>query len=338
MIVDLRSDTVTRPTPAMYEAMRTAALGDDVLGDDPTVIELEQESAALMGMEAGLFVPSGTMGNQIALACQTERGDCVLFEEEAHMLYYEVGAPGVIAQVVTRTCPSVDGVMEPEEVEKRLQVTSLHTPGTTVICLENTHNRAGGKVIPMETLRAYREIADKNGVRLHLDGARVFNAAVWLGVEPGEITRYVDSVSFCLSKALGAPVGSVLCGTAEMISKARRWRKRLGGGMRQSGLLAACGLIGLREIRHQLDKDHQRARALAIGLQDVPGARVDLNRQWTNFVMVDLETSAPEASERLKEHGVLCLAFGPKRLRLVTHYDVTDEGIEHALNAFRKVV
>ncbi len=333
-IVDLRSDTVTQPTPEMWDAMRSAKLGDDVLGDDPTVTELEEESARLMGMEAGLFVPSGTMGNQIALAVQAERGDCVLFEEEAHMLYYEVGAPGVIAQVVTRTCPAVNGVMAPEEIERRIQVTSLHTPGTSLICLENTNNRAGGTVIPMDMMVAYRELADRHGIKIHLDGARIFNASTWLGIEPIEIASKCDSVSFCLSKALGAPVGSVLCGTADFIGKARRWRKRLGGGMRQSGLLAAAGLFGLRKIRHQLGADHARARRFAEGIQGKPGYTTDVEGQQTNFVMIDTEKPATQVCAELKEKGVLALPFRANRVRCVFHYDVSDEAAERALEVF----
>lgn len=336
MMIDLRSDTVTRPTPAMYAAMQEAPLGDDVLGDDPTVAELEQESARLAGMEAAVFVPSGTMGNQIALACHTQPGDCALFDEEAHMLYYEVGAPGVIAGVVTRTCPSRYGVMDPQEIEKRIQIGSLHTPPTTVICLENTHNRAGGTVVPLSVHQETQELARRYGIAVHLDGARVFNAATALGVELREILQHVDSVSFCLSKALGAPVGSVLCGKAEFIARARRWRKRLGGGMRQSGILAACGLVGLREVFPTLGEDHVLARRVAEDLQSVPGVRVDLDHQATNFVMVETDAPAAEVCERLAQEGVLAMAFGPHRVRCVFHYDVPRDAAPHIVRAFEK--
>ncbi|RYG18384.1 low specificity L-threonine aldolase, partial [bacterium] len=197
-LVDLRSDTVTRPSKEMWEAMQNAALGDDVLGDDPTVIELEELAARMTGKEAALFVPSGTMGNQIALACWCKPGDAILIEEEAHVLYYEVGAPALIAGVVSWTLPSTRGVMDPAYIEKRVLKANLHTPGTTLLCLENTHNRAGGAVIPLETMAAYRSLADRHGIRVHLDGARVFNAAVALGVPVSEITKHVDSVNFCL--------------------------------------------------------------------------------------------------------------------------------------------
>lgn len=332
MIVDLRSDTVTKPTAEMWEAMRAAAIGDDVLGDDPTVMELEQASCELLGKEAAVFVPSGTMGNQIALASATERGDCALFEEEAHMLYYEVGGPGVIAQVTTRTCPSVNGIMSPAEIEKRIQVTSLHTPGTTFIGIENTHNRAGGAVVPLEHLESYRAIADRHGIWLHLDGARMFNACAELDCEPAAMAGSFDSVNFCLSKALGAPVGSVLCGPVPFIQRARRWRKRLGGGMRQAGLLAAAGLVGLRSVRPRLGEDHQRAIRFAAALKGAPG--LDAQAQ-TNFVMIDTQRAAPELCAKVGESGVHCMAFGPRRIRCVFHYDVNDEQAAFAAQVFR---
>lgn len=330
MIVDLRSDTVTKPTAEMWEAMRSAPLGDDVLGDDPTVIELERVAASLLGKEAAVFVPSGTMGNQLALASATERGDCALFEEEAHMLYYEVGGPGVIAQVTTRTCPSVNGVMDPAEIEKRIQVTSLHTPGTTFIGIENTNNRAGGSVVPQAAAQEYRRIAETHGIWLHLDGARMFNACAELGIEPSAMAAYYDSVNFCLSKALGAPVGSVLVGPAEFIVKARKWRKRLGGGMRQAGILAAAGLVGLRSVRSRLTEDHERARRFSESLKS-SGWNA---RQQTNFVLVDTERPAAEIIRGLGQKGVKCLAFGPNRIRFVFHYDISDEMAAHAAEAF----
>lgn len=335
MIVDLRSDTVTKPTAEMWEAMRAAALGDDVLGDDPTVMELERVSCELLGKDAAVFVPSGTMGNQIALASATERGDCALFEEEAHMLYYEVGGPGVIGQVTTRTCPSVNGIMSPAEIEKRIQVTSLHTPGTTFIGIENTHNRAGGAVVPLDYLESYRDIANRHGVWLHLDGARMFNACADLGCEPAAMAGSFDSVNFCLSKALGAPVGSVLCGPLAFIQKARRWRKRLGGGMRQAGLLAAAGLVGLQSVRPRLGEDHQRAVKFAAELAGAPG--LDAQAQ-TNFVMIDTQRAASELCAKVGERGVLCMAFGPHRIRCVFHYDVNDEQAAFAAQVFRESV
>jgi len=337
-IVDLRSDTVTRPTPAMYVAMQSAPLGDDVLGDDPTVIELEAESARIMGKEAALFVPSGSMGNQICLAVQTQPGEAALFEDEAHMIYYEAGAPAVIAQVICRTVIGKNGVMDPNKLEQKISKGSVHTPRTAIICVENTHNRAGGAVIPMDMLRAYRHIADRNEVKLHMDGARVFNASAALGIDVKEIADQCDTMSFCLSKALGSPVGSVIVGNQEFITKARLWRKRLGGGMRQSGILAACGLVSLRQMRERLPEDHMRATKLAIMLSELPGLRVDLEQQHTNFVMVEVEKPADFWIEKLAKENVLAMAFNSNLLRLITHYDIYDEDIENAFISFNKII
>jgi len=335
--VDLRSDTVTRPSPAMMSTMANAIVGDDVLGDDPTVIELERLSAEMVGMEAGLFVCSGTMGNQIALVCHTERGDCVLFEENAHMLQYEVGGPAVIAQVVCKGVPSKFGVLDPADIKSRIMVGNLHTPATTVLCIENTNNRAGGSVIPVEITQQYGDICKENGMKLHLDGARMFNAAVAQGVSPREICAGFDSVSFCLSKGLSAPVGSVLCGKADFILRAKKWRKRLGGGWRQAGFLAACGIYALNNNIERLAEDHRRARLLAEGLQGLANAKVDLNTQATNFVMVDTIEPAPTICKQLEADGVLTLPFGPNRVRCVLHLDVEESGVEQAIAAFRKL-
>lgn len=335
-LVDLRSDTVTRPTPEMYEAMRTAPLGDDVLGDDPTVTELEELSAEILGKEAAVYVPSGTMGNQIALATHVRRGDAILVEEEAHVLYYECGAPGVLAQAVTFTIPSDKGVMDPKEIERRITLRSLHTPGTALLCIENTHNRAGGTIVPLERMRAYQEIAGAHSLKVHLDGARVFNAAVALGVQAREIAATVDSVSFCLSKGLGSPVGSVLCGDAAFIEEARLWRKRLGGAMRQAGILAACGLVSLRTRIDRLAEDHARAKACAEALSGLPGLRVDWDRVQTNMVLVETDRPAKAWLDCLRSEGVLALPPAAQRIRLVLHSDVDDEGLGRAIEAFRK--
>lgn len=336
--VDLRSDTVTRPTPEMYEAMANARLGDDVLGDDPTVIELEELAAATVGKEAALFVPTGTMGNQIALATHCKRGDAVLLEEEAHILYYEVGAPAVIANVVTWTLPSDRGTMDPANVERHVLKQNLHTPGTVLLCVENTHNRAGGAIVPVEAMRRYRDIADRHGVAVHLDGARVFNAAIGSGVDVREITDTVDTVNFCLSKGLRSPIGSLLCGPREFIGEARVWRKRLGGGMRQVGLLAACGIVSLTQMVDRLDEDHARARRLACSIQGMPGLTVSPERVETNMVLVGTQEPATDVQERLAEQGVWCLPVGPNTLRLVFHGDVDDAQTERAIDAFAAVV
>jgi len=337
MIVDLRSDTVTRPTPEMYEAMAQAPLGDDVLGDEPTVSKLESLAAAKVGKEAALFVPSGTMGNQIALAVHCDRGDAVLIEEEAHMVYYEVGGPGILANVVTWTLPSDKGVMDPQVVESHVLRRSLHTPGTSLLCLENTHNRGGGTIIPLDILTAYQTLCQKHGMKIHLDGARIFNAAVALGVDVKEITAKVDTVNFCLSKGLRSPVGSLLCGPADFIDKARIWRKRLGGGMRQAGILAACGIVSLEKMVDRLEVDHRRARALAQAISQIPGLSIDWDRVQTNIVLVQTDSPAEEWCNSLKKEGVWCFPVAPNRFRLVFHADVDDEAIAYAQAAFNRL-
>ncbi|MFW5697722.1 MAG: low-specificity L-threonine aldolase [Fimbriimonadaceae bacterium] len=336
-MIDLRSDTVTRPTPEMYRAMQEAPLGDDVLGDDPTVTELQETAARMLGMEASLYVPSGTMGNQAGLATHCRPGDAAIFESQAHMLYYEVGAPAAIAGVVSWTIETDNGVMPPEKVRAAITKRSIHTPGTRVLCLENTHNRHGGTVIPIEVLKQYREIADEAGLVIHMDGARVFNAAVALGIDIEQITRHVDSISICLSKGLRAPVGSILLGKRGFIEEAAYWRKRLGGGMRQSGILAACGLISLKKYVDRLVEDHENARRLAVALSPLPGLRVDLEKLQTNILMVETDEPAETWVQRLAEKGVSCLPMASHRLRLVTHADVDAANIERAIEAFQEL-
>jgi len=336
-IIDLRSDTVTRPTPEMYEAMARAPLGDDVLGDDPTVRELEELAAHKTGKDAAVFVPSGTMSNQIAIACHCQRGDALIAEQESHILFYEVGGPAIHAGAITWTLPSDRGVMDPEEIARRVTSATIHTPGTRLLCLENTHNRAGGTIIPLERMREYRAVADRFGLKVHLDGARVFNAAVALSVDVREITRWVDTVSVCLSKGLRAPVGSVLCGPADFIDRARLWRKRMGGGMRQAGILAACGILSLTRYVDRLAEDHANARRLAEGLAELPGFEVDLETVQTNIVQVGLPGEAAIWQARLHAEGVWCLPTGPRRIRLVTHADVTKSDVDRALAIFRQL-
>lgn len=333
-MVDLRSDTVTRPTPEMYRAMVEAPLGDDVLGDEPTVARLEALSAEMFGFEAAVFVPSGTMGNQIAIAAYTQPGDAIIIEEEAHVLYYEVGAPAVLNGVMTRTVPSTAGFMDPEDVERAVMKRSLHTPGTAVICLENTHNRAGGTIMPVGFMEQYRAIADRHGLKIHLDGARVFNAAVAQGTAVRTITRGCDSVSFCLSKGLASPVGSVLVGSGELIDRARIWRKRLGGGMRQAGVLAACGIVSLTTMVDRLAEDHRRARQLAEAVGQLPGLNVDMATVQTNMVLIDTEGPSDSWLEDLSARGVWALPPSPNRIRCVFHNDIDDEALHRAIEAF----
>lgn len=333
MTVDLRSDTVTKPTREMLEAMLAAELGDDVLGDDPTVTRLEERVAEITGHQAGLFVPSGTMGNQIALAVHCPRGEAAIFEEQAHMLHYEVGASATLAGAVSFTLPGP--APDPEAVRRLVLQRSLHSPGTTLLCLENTHNRHGGAVIDVPAMAAYRALCDEAGIRLHMDGARVWHAAVALGVPVRDLTHGCDSVSVCLSKGLRAPVGSVLCGSAEFIDQARRWRKRLGGGMRQAGLLAACGIVAVTRYVDRLAEDHARAKRVAQALQGIPG----LQPVWpeTNILLLDTARPAVEWQAELEAEGVRCLPFGPHRVRLVFHADVDDRGADHAIGTFRRL-
>lgn len=334
MIVDLRSDTVTRPTPEMLEAMMQAELGDDVLRDDPTVLELERLAAQTMGKEAALYVPSGTMANQIGVQLWTKPGDAILVEQDAHILFYESAGPALHASVVTFTLPSHHGVMDPETIRSRITKATEHTPGTTLLCVENTHNRAGGTVVPLERMREYREVANENGLKIHLDGARIFNAATALGVEAAEIAQYADSVSFCLSKGLSCPVGSLICGPREQIDRAVWIRKRMGGAMRQAGILAAAGIYALNHLVGRLAEDHRRAREMAEHLNALPGLCVDLETVQTNIVRVKTDAPAPVWQTRLAEAGVRCFATGPNSLRLVFHREIDDEGLAHAKRVF----
>jgi threonine aldolase len=334
--IDLRSDTVTRPTLEMYQAMAEAELGDDVLLDDPTVARLESLSAEIMGKEAAVFVPSGTMGNQMAIATHTRPGTAMIVEEEAHVIFYEVGAPAILSGVLTWTLASQRGVMDPELVRKRITKQNLHTPGTSLICLEDSHNRAGGTVIPLETLAEYRKISLEHSIPIHVDGARIFNAAVAQQVPVSEIAKHVDSVNFCLSKGLRSPVGSVLTGTHEFIEKARFWRKRLGGGMRQAGILAACGIVSLNKMIDRLAEDHENVQLLGRGLMDTPGISVSPEHHPTNLLMMNTERSAEEWQAALHEKGVWCYPAATHRIRFVTHADVSPNQIEEAIQIVRQ--
>lgn len=331
MIVDLRSDTVTKPTQEMLQAMAVAELGDNVLERDPTVQQLEELSAEMTGMEDALFVPSGTMGNQVAIATHTRPGDSILAEADSHVVWYEGGSPAVIAGVLVRSVPTKTGVMTVEEMRAHLFARSHHTPGTTLVCVENTHNRFGGAVVPLESLASYRTL----GLPIHMDGARVFNAAVALGVPVSEITKHVDTVTFCLSKGLSAPVGSVLCGPKAFIEEAAYWRKRLGGGLRQAGILAACGIVGLRSLVDRLAEDHDRARRLAAHCATLPGVRP--LPCPTNILVMGTDMPAPEWQSRLEAKGVRTIPFDQHRLRAVLHREIDDASLARACEAFSEV-
>ena len=336
---DFRSDTVTRPTPAMRRAMAEAEVGDDVLGDDPTVQTLEREAAEKLGKEAALFVPSGTMGNAIAVKVWTREGDEVIVEERSHIYNLEVGHLAVISRVIPRPLPSHRGALDPDLVERHIRPRTLHGAGTRLLTLENTHNLWGGAVVPLENFQALREVADRHGLRIHLDGARIFNAQAATGTPAREFARYVDSVMFCFSKGLAAPVGSVLVGPRDFIQEARRVRKLLGGGMRQAGVLAAAALVALREMVDRLAEDHARARRLAEGLAEIPGIRVDLDAVETNMVYFEVihpHLSARQLVEAMAREDVLALVSPTGAIRMVTHYEITDAHVDRALEVIRQ--
>jgi len=335
-LVDLRSDTVTKPTMEMRMAMALAEVGDDSYGDDPTVNRLEELAARLAGKEAAVYLPSGVMANEIAVMAWTSRGDEIIGEADCHIILNESPSPAILAQVVSRPLPSFRGAMDPAAVAAAIRPAHPRAPRTGLVCLENTHNASGGCVLPLHNLAAVAAVAHAAGVPVHLDGARMFNAAVTLGVDVQEITRHADSVMFCLSKGLCAPVGSMLAGTREFIAEARRCRKIVGGGMKQSGIIAAAGLIALTKMTSRLAADHARARRLAEGLAPLPGVQLDLETVQTNMVRLAVDgpvDAAETLAADLGEQGILFNAHG-RSIRLVTHNDIDDAGVERALAAF----
>jgi len=331
--IDLRSDTVTRPTLAMRRAMAEAEVGDDVYGEDPTVNRLESCVAELFAREAALFVPSGSMGNLLAIWCWTERGQEVVCDIRSHTYVHEMGAMSAIAGVMPHPVSSPDGILSWDLIAPAVHDGSGFYSPTGLVELESTHNLAGGTVYPPETIAAISAHAHSAGLKVHLDGARIFNAAVALRKSVAEITCPVDSVMFCLSKGLGAPVGSMLIGPGEFIATARRRRKILGGGMRQAGVLAAAGLVALEESPKGLPRDHENARFLAEGLAQIPGILLDPAKVVTNIVMFNVDSRITGAAfcEALRARGVLASAFGPQTVRMVTHYDVDRPAISRAL-------
>lgn len=337
-LADFRSDTVTRPTPEMRRAMAEAEVDDDVLGHDPTTEALEREAAALLGKEGALLVPSGVMANLVAVATHTRPGDEVIVEEWSHTSRFETGGAAAVAGVLLRTLRSKRGLMDPAEVAGWISSGSEHTPRTALLCVEQTHNFHGGAVQPLEGLRALSELARSRGVAVHMDGARLFNACAATGIEPATYAACADTVSFCLSKGLGAPVGSLLCGPAEFLTRARFWRKRLGGGMRQSGVLAAAGRLALRDGRHALAGDHRRARRIADELAGVPPYAVDPSAVETNIVFFDTgRVEAARIVEEARRRGILLFAVGAHRMRVVTHRDVDDGAVDRLLELLRDV-
>ncbi|MCK5148875.1 aminotransferase class I/II-fold pyridoxal phosphate-dependent enzyme [bacterium] len=340
MIVDLRSDTFTKPTPAMRKAMASAEVGDDIFNEDPTINRLQDETAAMLGKEAGLFVPSGHMGNQAAIYAHTQRGQEVIVDENAHLFYYESGAPALLSGVQLRTLPGRGGIMSAAQIEAAIRPDNIHFPPTSLICIENTLNRGGGRIYPLAEIKAIRTLADSHGVKMHLDGARLWNAAVASGIPLAEWAAPFDSVSLCFSKGLGAPVGSIIVGDHVFIEKAHRARKIFGGGMRQSGIIGAGALYAIRHHMDRLSEDHVRARRLAEAVDKIDGISVDMNSVETNIIIMSVtrdDMSAEDMSLQLEKRGVLMFALGPKMLRAVTHLDVDDEGIDKAIAVFREI-
>ncbi len=340
--IDLRSDTVTHPTPEMRKAMYEAELGDDVFGDDPTVNRLEEIAAAKMGKEAAVFVASGTMGNIVSQLTHCRRGEEVIVGDQAHIFRYEAGNAAALGGIPSfQIANNPDGTLPLDQVEAAIRGSDQHEPRTRLIALENTHNRCGGTILPLAYMRDARALADRYGLRIHLDGARIFNASVALGVDVQELTQHVDSVTFCLSKGLSAPVGSVVCGSKEFIAEARRKRKMLGGAMRQAGVIAAAGIVALEKMIDRLAEDHANARRLAEGLADTSGVAIDLDRVQTNIIYFDLtpevKVDGEVIAQRMLERQVKILSPGPnsRRFRFVTHVWVDRHDVDHALLAFR---
>lgn len=333
-IADFRSDTMTAPTPAMRAAMAAAEVGDDVWGEDPTVRRLQQDAAAVLGKPAALFLPSGTMANQVAIHVHCRPGDELVCEERCHVFVYEGGGIARLSGTQARTLAAADGFPAPAQVEAAVRADDPHFPRSRLLVLENTHNMAGGRVADPSRLNALAAVAHRHGLLVHVDGARLMNAAVALGVPAAELVAAADSTTLCLSKGLGAPVGSLLAGSVEFIAAATRARKAFGGGMRQAGVLAAAGLLALHEGPSLLAADHARARRLAAGLAALPWLRVDVAATETNLVMADFAAGEPAALlDHLKRHGVLAAKAGPRRVRFVLHRDVGDDGVQRCLAA-----
>jgi len=338
-LIDLRSDTVTKPTVEMRKAMAEAEVGDDVYGEDPTVNRLEELAAEMFNKEAALFVASGTMGNQVSIMAHTQRGDEVILEADSHIFWYEAGAMSVLSGVMPHPIKGNNGAMDPEEVRRAIRPKDIHFPRTSLISIENTHNRSGGRVVPLENFKAIYEIAKQFDMNVHIDGARIFNAAIASNVPVKEYAKYADSLMFCLSKGLCAPVGSIVVGSKEFIERARKARKILGGGMRQAGVLAAAGIVALTKMVDRLREDHENAKFLAVKLREI-GYMVNPEEVETNMVFLrtdNLRVNAHQLLKAVKERGVLAVAFSDSSIRLVTHNDVSRNDILRALDVLEKL-
>jgi len=332
--IDFRSDTVTKPSPGMMKAIAEAEVGDDVFRDDPTVLRLEDKVAELFDKEASLFVPSGTMGNEVALKTLSQPGWELLCERQCHLVNYETGGPAIHSSLLVNMIDTEYGVITAEQVERYVRGEDIHCPITKIVAIENTHNCHGGTIYPLDEILRVREVADRYDLLMHLDGARIWNAHVATGIPLADWARPFDSISVCLSKGLGAPVGSMILGSKDFITKALRTRKLFGGGMRQVGILAAAGLYAIEHNMERLIEDHEKARLLAEGLDDIEGFKVDLKRVQTNIIIVDISGTGKTPEEMMHEldnHDVLALPFGPRQLRFVTHLDVSMEECKKAL-------
>lgn len=338
---DFRSDTVTMPTPEMREAMYGAEVGDDVVGEDPTLQKLEHLAAEKVGKEAALFVTSGTQGNLVAVLTHTKRGDEVLMESEAHIYYYEVGGMAALAGVIPRLIPGNAGVITPDALRQALRGENIHFPNPTLLCIENSHNRAGGTIWTPEQIKDVAVAARERGLHVHMDGARLFNAAIAQNCDASELAAPVDSVMFCLSKGLGAPVGSILAGSTEFIKRARKWRKMIGGGMRQAGILAAAGIVSLESMTERLSDDHALALELGQSLSRIQHLTVDLERLQTNIVLVEVDPAwgtAEKLVKTLAAEEILASDFGPQTVRFVTHKDVGKVDVEKLVDALKRLM
>lgn len=341
--IDLRSDTVTQPTPEMRKAMANAEVGDDVFGEDPTVNRLQELAAQKMGKDSGLFVASGTMGNLVAVLAYCERGDEVIMGDRGHTFLFEVGGISALGGVFPHTLPNLaDGTIDIDQIRTAIRPADIHHPITRLIVLENTHNRCGGVVLSESYTKSVGELAHLKNLRLHIDGARIFNAAAALNLDAARLTAPADSVTFCLSKALCAPVGSVLCGSIEFITRARRIRKMLGGGMRQAGILAAAGIVALQTMPQRLVEDHDRAQQLAFGLSAIPSLELTFGMPASNMVFININNhtsiKAKTVAEQLKPKGIRVGVVGEKQFRLVTHYWINEESIKRTIQAFKLIL
>ena len=339
--IDLRSDTVTKPTPAMRKAMAEAEVGDDVYGEDPTVNALQEKTANLLGKEAAIFVASGTMANQLAIKAHTQPGDELIMEATSHPYNFEGGAIAAISGVQVYCLQGVRGILDPSQIEAAIRPADHHYAVTRLVCMENTHNRGGGSITPLKTMQEIFRVAKSKGLFVHLDGARLWNAAVATGVKPKEYAQCADSVSVCISKGLGCPVGSLVAGSRDFVDRIHRFRKMVGGGMRQAGILAAAGIYALDHHVDRLKEDHENAKRLALGLKEIKGTTVNPEHVETNIIIFGVAgtgMTSPAVRDAMHKEGVLMNALGSNQIRLVTHLDVSRKDIDKALEAFRKVI